>query len=387
MANLTNTLIGNIEPQKTERDYTDSKVTGLKVRVPKISAGGDVSSPVNKTFYLYYTIAGSRKKYRIGKFGDIGLPEARKVAEKLLAEIALGNDPQGNKVAQRVEAKKLKSGTLRIFLDEQYYPYAELHQKAHRPAKRLIERNWSDWMNKPLSDITPKLVDQWRNKEIRKGIQPQTINHATAILKGVISKAFKWDVISINQLAGYSTLKVDKGGVVRWLSPEEEKNLYLTIYKRTDQIRTIIILMLNTGARKMEVLSLRWSNIDLENRTLTYKADDTKTAQTRKIPLNDRAIRELERWKLLSKSEFLFPSNSESGHVRNMSQTWYGVRDKVGLKNFRLYDLRHSFASKLVMHGIDLYTVSKLLGHSDISMTQVYAHLSHDHLTQAVAVL
>ena len=153
-------------------------------------------------------------------------------------------------------------------------------------------------------------------------------------------------------------------------------------------MRTFIMLLLDTGLRPKEARHLMWSDIDLEKMMLTVRGLNSKSGQTRHIPLTSRAKAELERWLDIDGGEGLvFKGRVKGQPIYNVQQSWDTIRDLAGLESFRMYDLRHTFASKLVMRGIDLYTVSQLLGHASIEMTQIYAHLSGDHLRNAVSVL
>ncbi|MGH8523816.1 MAG: tyrosine-type recombinase/integrase, partial [Gammaproteobacteria bacterium] len=136
-----------------------------------------------------------------------------------------------------------------------------------------------------------------------------------------------------------------------------------------------------------ELLALTWENVNLERKTLTVVASTAKSGRTRHIPLNTEALDVLKRWRKYHKgSGYVFASN-EGERMATVTTSWRKVVAAAKLVDFRFHDLRHTFASHLVMQGIDLYTVKKLLGHSDFAMTEKYAHLAPDHLAAAVAVL
>jgi len=132
--NLTNTKISKLEPKDKPKEYvvSDTEIQKLKIRVTKSGS---------KIFYLFWKKNGKLNKYRIGKFGDIGLPAARKAAEKLLAKISLDENPSADRKAERVVQKQEAGAILRTFLDEQYYPFADSHQKAPQRTRQIIEYN------------------------------------------------------------------------------------------------------------------------------------------------------------------------------------------------------------------------------------------------------
>lgn len=143
---------------------------------------------------------------------------------------------------------------------------------------------------------------------------------------------------------------------------------------------------MNTGLRHGELFSLRWSNIDLEHRNLTVAGSYAKSGTTRQIPLNDEAVELLKQWQsqMVQDSGFVFTGKVGS-RVNNARKAWQKLLQDAGIEHFRWHDLRHHFASKLVMAGVDLNTVRELLGHSTITMTLRYAHLAPEHKAAAVA--
>lgn len=148
----------------------------------------------------------------------------------------------------------------------------------------------------------------------------------------------------------------------------------------------IILLLIFTGARKGEIESLRWADLDTEAGYLRFS--DTKTGQ-RTIPLNSGAMEILELQKCLARAEFVFPSSTVNGHYVGTPKVWRRVRAAAGLHNVRLHDLRHSFASIAVSGGSSLAIIGGLLGHRSVVTTHRYAHLMDHPLrktSEAVAV-
>lgn len=377
---LSNSVVKNLPvPEKYDHVQGDSEITGLKVRVTKNGT---------KTFYLYYKFGGRSRKYRIGKFGDIGVPEARDVAKKLHARIELGEDPQETLQTEKKRQKVEKASKLSTFLVEHYYPYAEKHQKAPWRTRQILEDNFEHLMDKRLDQITPWLMDKWQKKQLDRDIKPSTINRATTAIKAVLNKGVEWGIIKENPLGKRKRLKVDDGKRVRFLDADEEKRLYEALATRTGHLPVIVKVMLNTGARPGEVLTLRWRMVDFIGKQVTFDAAFTKTSKTRVVPLNKAALKTLKKWQKASdgEGEWVFPGG-DGKHITTIQKGFNKLLMDAKIDNFTPRDCRHVFASNLVMSGIDLYTVSELLGHSSIEMTKIYAHLSSDHLSKAVAVL
>ena len=137
-----------------------------------------------------------------------------------------------------------------------------------------------------------------------------------------------------------------------------------------------------------ELFGLQWGDVDLRSRTVSVRGSGSKTAQSRSIPLSNEAVDVLREWKRQQrdKSGHVFTGRT-GGAFYDVKKAWAKVLTDASIENFRWHDLRHHFASTLVMGGVDLYTVSQLLGHSSIEITRRYAHLAPQHLADAIAVL
>ncbi len=142
----------------------------------------------------------------------------------------------------------------------------------------------------------------------------------------------------------------------------------------------MIKLLIFTGARKNEIQGLRWDEVDFQSGYLNLA--DSKTGQ-KVIPLNAGALEILSNLTRQEGSEYVFPSFGRGTHYVGTPKIWVRVRNAAGLDDVRLHDLRHSFASIAVSGGASLPIIGALLGHSDSSTTQRYAHLQDDPLKAA----
>jgi integrase len=387
----------------------DTELKGFHVRV----------SPLGKKSYaLFYRHDGVQRDSLIGIHGNVTAEEARDLAKKQLGRVADGKDVQAEKRTAKAAAAKARYETLGKFLELQYLPWAESHLKAWQDDKRILENDYAHLHPRKLADLTQWDLQKWASDAAKKKLKPRTINRRMAALKAVLGKAKAWGVISHSPLAGMRMIKTDEQGPVRYLSGAEEGALLEALEARqtaqreergrfiewnrsrglplpkpldaryTDYLMPIVVLALNTGMRRGELFNLKWIDIDIKGRVATVMGKTAKSGLTRHIPLNDEAFAAIVAWKNQSSGEgLLFPSPVSGGRLDNIKKSWGGVVTAAKLVSFRFHDLRHTFASKLVMRGVDLYTVKELLGHSTIVMTQRYAHLSPDHKAAAVALL
>ena len=144
-----------------------------------------------------------------------------------------------------------------------------------------------------------------------------------------------------------------------------------------------MIVALNTGMRKEEILSLKWKDVDYRIRTISIL--DTKNGESRELPMNDIVYRILLAVKKTDRPWVFCKKDGE--RYGNVRKAFEGARKRAGIVDFRFHDLRHTFASHLVMAGVDLRTVQELLGHKSFEMTLRYAHLSPEHKKAALDVL
>tara|TARA_X000000950_G_C13653932_1_gene552904 strand:- start:197 stop:811 length:615 start_codon:yes stop_codon:yes gene_type:complete len=174
-----------------------------------------------------------------------------------------------------------------------------------------------------------------------------------------------------------------------------------------DHLEPIVLIAMNTGLRKGELLSLRWENVDLVNNFLTITGSKAKSDKARFVPLNQTAKNTFAKWladvqqhsaendyseKTISRNKVAkangYVFEGENGnHLLDFKKAWGKLLDEASISNFRFHDLRHHFASKLVMAGVDLNTVRELLGHGSLDMTLRYAHLAPEHKAMAVSLI
>lgn len=172
----------------------------------------------------------------------------------------------------------------------------------------------------------------------------------------------------------------------RWLDNDEVQRLWdvLNEYNNQDVANAIRLLLL-TGSRRNEVLHATWDQFDLDNSVWTKPAHTTKQKRMEHLPLSAQAISILKTMKSKSNSSFLFPGKTSNKPVQGIKKAWHTIRKKAELSDVRLHDLRHTYASHLVSNGLSLSIVGKLLGHTQVSTTQRYAHLADEPLRNATA--
>jgi integrase len=233
--------------------------------------------------------------------------------------------------------------------------------------------------------MTPRLIAGYKAQRRNEGASSSTINRELYMLSKAFNLAVKeWEWLSENPVSKVSKER-ENNERDRWLSYEEEKRL---LNNSPDWLSDVITFALHTGLRQDELLSLEWSRVVFSPGTILIQ--ETKNGKPKTLPLNKIAVNILEeKSKVRSvKNDLVFLSGSGTKINRsNLKRALKKVLEKVGIKDFRFHDLRHTFATRLVQKGEDIYKVAKLMGHKDIRMTQRYAHHSSESLRSGVDVL
>lgn len=405
-AKITTSSIKKLKP--SDKRLTDTEIRGFHAR---IHASGNIH------YYLYYKTHGREGNFKIGSHGQLTPSEAREIAKVKSGELARGIDIQKSRLDERQETERQRANQLGKYLVEHYKPWLEARNaKTANRIIQTIQSGFADFLKTPLSEITARKVEQWRNQKVKAQMGKATVNHYVNSLKGAMSRAVEWDLIPSHDLKKVKTLKVESTRL-RYLSPDEEESLLSTLRERderlkaardqanefrrvrnyptqpdlreqkySDHLEPIVLLAINTGMRRGEIFQLQWSNIDFYSKTLTVEAGNAKSGKSRIIPLNDTAFHVLENWKPISQSQYVF-HGKDKDPLTDIKKGFLKVLEEAEIKEFRFHDLRHHFASKLVMRGVDLNTVRELLGHADIKMTLRYAHLAPEHKARAVSLL
>jgi integrase len=248
---------------------------------------------------------------------------------------------------------------------------------------RLYQRMSADFGDMLLADLTPAWLRTWRD-QLATQYKPGTVRGYLELLSGALRIAvedYQWlDENPLDRVKRPSPAKTR----VRFLSDTERPALLDACRQSANPaLYVIVLLALSTGARKMELLSLRWEDVDLEQGLL--RLADTKNGEGRAVPVPPRVMAALVTWGQTRRQSIplVFPARDGSKPM-SISSAWRFARQRAGLQNFRYHDLRHTAASYLAMSGASVREIAEVLGHASLAMAMRYIHLSAPHVRGVV---
>ena len=377
--NITNEFVKRIKlpTSKVKEQYFDNELKGFML---------EVKNSGSKTYYYRYRENNSQKMKRIGNTNEISLDDAKKRYYSFLDNIALNKLPAQtiNNNSNQVESQ-INSITFQEFYDNHYLPYIKAHIKSY-------ETNISVFKNHILKDLskTPMLelkkldVKRLHNEMITlKNLSRATANKFLIFLSSAYKLANELELFdNYNPCRGIKEFELNNQRQI-FLSKTQTKKLLNEVNKSSNiHLKYIVPMLLLSGARKREVLDAKWNDFDMLNNLWTIPI--TKNGKKRILPIT-KSLQTILNQIPKDKTPYLFASPLTNKPYISIYQSWNSARVKANLKEVRMHDLRHTYASALVNAKCSLYEVQVLLGHSTAKMTQRYAHLSNDALMKAAS--
>jgi integrase len=312
-------------------------------------------------------------------------------AETLLherkADIGRGKQPEIRKKIPNITFKELSVEYLKWAKRQQSFPQKE----------KLVNQLVTIFGAYPLRAFNSRLLEQYQTERMEKGHRhtkggliegnkPGTVNRHVATIKHMFTKAVEWELIEEDVLKKVRKAKQlkENNGRLRYLSKEECQKL---VSECVEHLRPIVVTALNTGMRRGEIFSLKWANVDLKNGFILLEEGMTKNGERREIPINATVRAVLQDVPRRLDLPYVFYNPRTDLPYGDIKNAFNGACRRAGIKDFHFHDLRHTFASQLVMGGQDITTVKQLLGHKTLTMTLRYSHLAPAHTVKAVELL
>ncbi len=366
-----------VEKLTVEKDtvFWDRELTGFGVRV--YPTGG-------KVYVAQARGPDGPKRVTVGRHGVLGAEQARQRAALIIARVKAGETP----VPEPLAVKHNDGPTIRELAERFLEEYAAVRYKPGTMAwtRTVIAR----YIVPEFGKLALTALERAQVVELHHRLYetPSIGNAVVRTLSLMYRLAEDWGMVP----EGYNPCRsVDK-------YPQRKRERFLTadeftrLGKVLDEVETggdvsvtavaAIRLLMLTGCRKSEILTLRWEHVAFDAAEL--RLPDSKTG-ARVVTLSPPAIEILSRIRQASNASWVIPGRKPGTHLRDLNHAWYVIRTRAGLRDVRIHDLRHSFASRALALGESLPMIGKLLGHSQVETTARYAHLARDSIHESAA--
>lgn len=372
---LSKSIVDRLPVQENDVIYWDEHLQGFGVRV---KASGV------KSYVIQYRTrqTGRSRRKTLGQHGPLlSFSQAKELAKGYLSDVVRGHDPVASDVADR------NAPTVAVLASEYLSKHAlpKKRPKSIRNDRSMLERL-----------ILPKLagfkVSEVRHQDIQalhNGLSetPYQANRTLSLLSKMFELSIRWGWRADNPVRGIEKFHEEKRH--RWLSDNELGRLTSALDEHANQkAANAIRLQLLTGSRIGEVLNAQWTDFNLDRRVWIKQSHHTKQKITEHLPLSSGVcdlIEEME--KTRTESQYLFPGRDLNKPISDLKVFWSSVMEASGIDGYRIHDNRHTYASQLVSGGMSLAIVGRLLGHTNPSTTQRYAHLADDPLRDAAEIM
>ena len=333
-----------------------------------------------KTFWVSKCINGIQYRKSAGTESKL---TAKAFYEDWVAELK-EQIRTGKPILKQEPAPEQKKEITFSELASKYLEWAAGRQRgivARRSNVKILNQSFSKMK---LSQISIKDLEQFQSDLLKTGHTIAYCNKLIGVFKAMYAKALDWEFIDESVLLKARKVKQLKGENkrLRYLSDDEIERL---LSNCNSYLKPIVITALNTGMRRGEILNLTWDRVDFKNRIILL--DKTKNGDRREIPINKTLLNALSGIVRNIKTDYVFYNPETLKPYNEIKRSFNTALKKSHILDFHFHDLRHTFASRLVMAGVDLTTVKELMGHKDIRMTLRYSHLSQAHLKQAISAL
>jgi integrase len=379
--NLTDSKIAALKvPTRDYLLYRDRQVAGLAVRVT--CAGG-------RSFtFDYRTAAGRKRRMTLGAWsGEFGIVAARAKATALAVQIEAGGDPMQSADDAVIAYKGRPTVAMLAAKWMRQHVEPDNRPRTVREYRSILDRYVLPKLGtKAVADVTTgDLIDLIN--EIRRE-HAVTSNRVRAVLSAMLNHGIVLGWIATSPI-NKAVRRAPEAAHERYLTPEEFTRLNIALdHCQSRQAADAIRLLAWCGSRKGETLSAKWSEFDLVQGVWTKPSHHTKQKRTHTTALHPEALALLLDMKSRPNAHptYLFPG-ADGGPLKDIKKTWRGLMTRTGIKEFRIHDLRHTFASRLIGRGATLPEIGKLLGHTQSNTTARYAHLSLEAQRETLARL
>lgn len=366
--NFTKKRLDEIPSGEKRIEINDDQVRGLSVR----RSGTDRLS-----FYVRRKCKGQSLRVFIGRYPEVSIEQARKKANEILYNIANETlmTPADKKALQiaSTSADAPKTPTVYELFDLYINNHAAVHCVRHEEMRKDFKRYVWDWRNRPYTSIS-KLDVLSRFNLVRQKNGPMAANHMLILMRAAMNWNIRNGIIETNPWAGVKQNKIQPRE--RFLMPDEMKAFFAALKLQDETFQDYVLISLYTGARRTNVLEMRWEDINFQ--LAVWRIPKTKNKDSHYVPLTAAAMELLRRRSETRSGAWVFPGKKPNSHLVEPMKAWRRMLKKAEITNLRLHDLRRTLGSYMAMSNQNIKIISQALGHKSMASTEIYTKLMHD---------
>lgn len=366
-------ILENLPLASTRYYVSDAKIVGLKLAVHPHG---------NKTYYLCRRVKGRYQRIKVGNLSDLTIEQAREQAKKLNSVITLGGDPQEEKRKQRNQI------TFRQLYDVYYQEYSSVYNKRPMDNRKTVELHVFPVLGKKSIDEITRDNIRKLHLEISEKRAGATANRILALVNSVFNFAIKHEYYEgINPCFGIKKFRTHSRD--RFLSKEELIAFFEAIEQEEELFKHFFQILLFTGARKGNVLAMKWADIDFDLCRWRIPDTHTKNKDVNIVVLSSEVVeilklRNEQNKKLETPSLFVFQGDGKDGYLKDPKKAFARIRKRMNKPDIRMHDLRRTLGSYMAISGASMPIIGKALNHKSQVSTAIYARLSQDPVMDAV---
>ncbi|RTL44470.1 MAG: DUF4102 domain-containing protein [Candidatus Melainabacteria bacterium] len=367
--NFTQKRLDEITKSPDQAEFYDEQIRNLTVR----------RSTKNLSFYVRRKVKGQGLRVYIGRYPEMSIEQARKKASEVLFNIA--NEslilPTEKRLQESlmctdpVEAPKIP--TVYELFELYISNHAAIHCIRHEEMRKDFKRYVWDWRNRPHTSIT-KLDVLSRFNAVRQKNGPMAANHLLILMRAALNWNIRNGVIETNPWSGVKQNKIQPRE--RFLMPNEMNAFFAALKQEDETFQDYVLISLYTGARRTNVLEMRWEDINFQ--LAVWRIPKTKNKESHYVPLTSSAMDLLRRRWEARTNIWVFPGKKPGSHLVEPMKAWRRMLKKAGITDLRLHDLRRTLGSYMAMSNQNIKIISQALGHKSMASTEIYTKLMHD---------
>lgn len=339
-------------------------------------------TPTNQTWYFRHKNADGKTCHaRIGAVSQVPLAEAKKQVTLLRSQIAM----VGTLNPQVSEHKSKSELTFATFFNEHYYPYVVPRKRSHKRDKELAVRVNRAMGTKKLSEINRLMLTNFHRALLEvDNLAPSHCDMHIRFLKHALQLAVDWSMIEKNVASRFPMYNPDNRSN-DFLTEAELKRFVQTVQGSKNQvIANLILFMLSSGMRLTEAMTIKYADLNMENRTISIPASNNKSRRLKTIPMGDLAVQAiLSQSATRGDSEYVWTNPKTGERYKNINKAFDVLRKKAGLPTFKIHGMRRTFATTLANAGTSINVIQQLLTHASPVTTDRYIRVSPSNLLAA----